>query len=123
MTVDDTARVERVARAMRDECIARNGLSGDALSWDEAEDEDRAAWLYSARAAIAAADACPPEGYALVPKLPTVGMLAALTRNLGEGSGMFAGKWGIGSFNEDYAAMLAAAPLPAPPQEKDDKND
>jgi hypothetical protein len=51
----------------------------------------------------------------LVPKNPTVGMFAELTRSIKESSeaGMlFCAQWSLGRFVDDYRAMLAAAPTP-----------
>ena len=78
-------------------------------------------WRSSAKAAIAAWNRRPgwrpPDGWVLVPVEPTIGMLRALTNKLGKGSEEFAAKWSLGTFRDDYAAMLAAAPpLPAPPE-------
>lgn len=57
-----------------------------------------------------------PEGWKLLPIEPTVGMFTALLAswpNNGE-SNRFRALWSIGSFREDYQAMLVASPVATP---------
>lgn len=49
--------------------------------------------------------------YVLVPREPNLAMLRGLTQSwTEEGKGMAVARWAMGSFREDYQAMLAAAP-------------
>lgn len=59
-------------------------------------------------------------GWVIVPREPTTGMFRALTASWpeDEASLMAIGRWALGSFVEDYAAMIAASEaseLPPPP--------
>lgn len=71
--------------------------------------------LASRRRSLTAALSC-PDGFRLVPVEPDLGMYRALTARLRETDAGkdFAIKWSLGSFREDYQAMLAVSPAPAP---------
>lgn len=55
------------------------------------------------------------EKWKLVPTEPSLGMLKALMKSAGEQGKEFTVRWALGSFREDYQAMLAAAPDPTEP--------
>lgn len=55
------------------------------------------------------------EGWVLVPKVATIGMIRALTGSWDETAKHQVVLWVLGSFDDDYAAMLAAAPQPSDP--------
>lgn len=69
-----------------------------------------AAWNTRATPALSC-----PDGFRVVPVEPDLGMYRALTARLWETDAGkdFAIKWSLGSFREDYQAMLAASPAPA----------
>ena len=57
------------------------------------------------------------KNWHVVPYVPDLGMLKALVQSMGEEGKAFAAKWALGSFKEDYQAMLAVAPQPEKEQE------
>jgi len=108
--------IERAARAIHDlmgpylgtpEQIAKHG---DRVAARQLETAEKYATV-----ALTAALSC-PDGFRLVPVEPDLGMYRALTARLRETDAGkdFAIKWSLGSFREDYQAMLAASPAPSP---------
>jgi aspartate aminotransferase-like enzyme len=76
--------------------------------WDEAIDSERAHLRWIARAAVTAYLDALQETHALVPREATVGMFHALTNSWH--SKEEAVTWSLGTFAEDYRAMIDAAP-------------
>jgi len=97
MTHPDEA-VEKMARAMFD--------------FDAGSDLLRKCWLESASAGISAYLEAISETHAIVPRQATSGMFRALIASFGQNdkARLFAAQWGMGTFDDDYAAMLDAAP-------------
>lgn len=74
------------------------------------QDLPRGTKLYTAAQVLAMGRV--PPGWQAVPLEPSIGMLRALVESMGADGQPFATKWAVGSFDEDYRAMLAAAPRP-----------
>jgi hypothetical protein len=97
------------------EATARAMIDMSALgSWHRLDNPEKSAALDQARAAVSAYLAALQETHALVPREATVGMFRALTNSWH--SKEEAVTWSLGTFAEDYRAMIDAAPPAA--QEK-----
>jgi hypothetical protein len=115
MTIDQDA-LEAAAKAIYD---GWHGLAGRSrtsrhLPWEAAPEATRQGFRLDARAAVTAYLAALQETHALVPREATVGMFRALTNSWH--SKEEAVTWSLGTFAEDYRAMIDAAPPAA--QEK-----